>query len=158
MPVWAGWPPTPRWPMEAPVRRWPCSIRPAQMRQGLVIWRWQASWRSTARALVALDRTGEAEAALNTARRDAAQDPDAWLLSATLARRLGKLSDAQFLIETAARLNPVDPEVGLEAGVIAVLSGRDEAARKSWQSVIAAAPGSAPAALAKSYIDQLGGN
>ena len=111
-----------------------------------------------ARALVALDRTGEAEAALNTARRDAAQDPDAWLLSATLARRLGKLSDAQFLIETAARLNPVDPEVGLEAGVIAVLSGRDEAARKSWQSVIAAAPGSAPAALAKSYIDQLGGN
>ena len=37
---------------------------------------------------------------------------------------------------------PRDPQVGLEAGVIAVLSGRDDAARKSWQSVIAAAPDS----------------
>lgn len=110
------------------------------------------------RALVALDRPAEAEAALNTARRDAAQDADTWLLSATLARRLGKLSDAQFYIETAAGLNPVDPAIGLEAGVIAVLSGHDEAARKSWQSVITTAPGSEAAATAKSYIDQLGGN
>ena len=110
------------------------------------------------RALVALDRPAEAEAALNTARRDAAQDADTWLLSATLARRLGKLQDAQFYIETAAGLSPVDPAIGLEAGVIAVLSGHDEAARKSWQSVITAAPGSEAAVTAKSYIDQLGGN
>jgi tetratricopeptide (TPR) repeat protein len=110
------------------------------------------------RALVALDRLADADAALNTARRDASQNADTWLLSATLARRQGKLQEAQFYIETAVGLSPVDPAVGLEAGVIAVLSGHDDAARKSWQSVIAAAPRSEAAVTAKSYIDQLGGN
>lgn len=107
------------------------------------------------RALVALDRQTEAEAALNTARRDASQNAETWLLSATLARRLDKLQDAQSYIETAAALAPADVDIGLEAGVIAVLAGHDDAARKSWQSVITAAPGSEPAKLAQSYIDQL---
>ena len=51
---------------------------------------------------------------------------------------------------------PVDPEIGLEAGVIAILLGHEEAARKSWQSVISAAPGSGAAKTAQGYIDQLG--
>lgn len=108
-----------------------------------------------ARALVALGRPAEAEQALERARRDSANNSDAWLLSATLARRQGKLKDAQFDIETAAALRPVDLEIGLEAGIIAVLSGREDSARKSWQSVIKAAPDSAAAKTAQSYIDQL---
>ena len=40
--------------------------------------------------------------------------------------------------------------------MIAVLAGHDEAARKSWQSVIVAAPGSAAATTAQGYIAQLG--
>ena len=108
-----------------------------------------------ARALVALDRLDEAEAALNTARRDAAQSPEGWMLSATLARRMGKLEDAQFFIETASGMNPVDLEIGLEAGLIAALSGRDDAARKSWQSVADAAPGSDLALRAQDYLKQL---
>lgn len=109
-----------------------------------------------ARALVALGRTGEASQALATARRDASQDSDAWLLSATLARRQNDLASAQTYIETAARLRPVDLQIGLEAGVIAMLSGREDAARKSWQSVVDADAASEPGRIARSYLDQLG--
>lgn len=109
-----------------------------------------------ARALVALDRPDEAAAALADARAKVPKNAQAWLLSATLSRRMGKLAEAQQQIERAADLMPVDPEIGLEAGVIAVLSGRDEAARKSWESVIKAAPGSDTARTAQGYLDQLG--
>lgn len=110
-----------------------------------------------ARALVALKRDADAATALDEARLAAANNPLAWLLSATLSRRQGKLAEAQAQIATAATLAPTDPEIGLEAGVIAVLSGRDEGARKSWQSVIAAAPTSEAATTARSYLAQLGG-
>lgn len=119
----------------------------ATMTGGLALYR--------ARALVALDRPDDAAAALAQARANAPQSAQAWLLSATLSRRQGKLGEAQSQIERAYDLRPIDPEIGLEAGVIAVLSGRDEAARKSWQSVIAAAPDSAFAQTARGYIDQL---
>ena len=109
-----------------------------------------------ARALVALGRNDEAATALAEARTAAPDNPQAWLLSATLSRRMGKLAEAQAQIERAAELLPVEPEIGLEAGVIAVLSGRDEAARKSWQSVIRTAPDSAEAKTAQGYLDQLG--
>lgn len=109
-----------------------------------------------ARALVALKRDAEAGKALVEARTSAMNNPLAWLLSATLSRRQGKLAEAQAQIATAATLAPTDPEIGLEAGVIAVLSGRDEGARLSWQSVIAAAPTSEAAATATTYLAQLG--
>ena len=109
-----------------------------------------------ARALVALKRDNDAATSLLEAREKTPRSAQAWLLSATLSRRQGKLDEAQTQIERAAELEPVDPEIGLEAGVIAVLSGRDDAARKSWQSVIAAAPASELAKTAKSYLDQLG--
>ena len=109
-----------------------------------------------ARALVALGRTEEASAALEEARYELPDNHQAWLLSATLSRRQGKLVQAQRQIERAAELMPVDPEIGLEAGVIAVLSGRDQSARLSWQSVIKAAPGSLAAKTAQGYLDQLG--
>ncbi len=109
-----------------------------------------------ARALVALGRTEEASGALEEARYELPDNHQAWLLSATLSRRQGKLVQAQRQIERAAELMPVDPEIGLEAGVIAVLSGRDQSARLSWQSVIKAAPGSLAAKTAQGYLDQLG--
>jgi tetratricopeptide (TPR) repeat protein len=109
-----------------------------------------------ARALVGLDRADDAAAALKEARETLPDNAQAWLLSATLSRRMGKLPQAQAQIELAAELLPIDPEIGLEAGVIAVLSGRDEAARKSWQSVLKAAPGSPAAKTAQLYLDQLG--
>jgi tetratricopeptide (TPR) repeat protein len=108
-----------------------------------------------ARALVALKRNDEAAMALDEARADTPDNAQAWLLSATLSRRMNKLAQAQAQIEKAAALLPVDPEIGLEAGVIAVLAGHDEAARKSWQSVVAAAPQSDAAATARGYLAQL---
>lgn len=107
-----------------------------------------------ARAMVMQGREGEAEATLAAARTLDSQSPFAWLLSATLARRLGKLDDAQGYIETAAALSPDYPEVGLEAGVIAMLAGRVEAAESSWRSVIELAPDSEAATSARSYLAQ----
>ena len=120
----------------------------AQARGGIAVFR--------ARALVALKREADAEAALAEARLASPRDAQAWLLSATLSRRLGKLTEAQAQIEKADELLPTDPEIGLEAGLIAVLAGRDDAARKSWQSVIAIAPASPAADSAKTYLAQLG--
>lgn len=109
-----------------------------------------------ARAQVATKQDAAAAAGLAAARIGSPANPEGWLLSGTLARRQGNLAEAQQFIEQAATLAPRDPAVGLEAGVIAVLSGRDAAARRSWQSVIAVAPGSEWARAAQGYLDQLG--
>ena len=108
-----------------------------------------------ASALVALGREGEAASALAEARAAVPEDAQAWLLSATLSRRTGDLAMAQSQIEQAATLDPRDPAIGLEAGVIAALAGRDEAAKKSFESVIAASPDSAQGLAAKQYLAQL---
>lgn len=108
-----------------------------------------------ARALVALNRLIEASTALSEARSANPEDAEAWLLSATLARRQGRLAEAQVLIERAAELRPIEPAIGLEAGVIAMLAGRPEAARRSWQSVVTMAPESDTAATAQGYLAQL---
>jgi hypothetical protein len=108
-----------------------------------------------ARALVASGKEADAVAALERARTLDPQSPNAWLLSATLARRLDKLAEAQGFIETAAKLAPNYPEIGLEAGVIAMLAGDQAAARASWQSVVALAPADDAATSAKAYLAQL---
>lgn len=109
-----------------------------------------------ARAAVALGRNADAAASLEQARTLAPGDSGVFLLSATLARRMNDLAAAQAHIETAAKLNPRDPAIGLEAGVIAVLAGHDLAARKSWNSVLAIAPGTPEADQAAKYLAQLG--
>ncbi|WP_408590069.1 tetratricopeptide repeat protein [Novosphingobium sp.] len=109
-----------------------------------------------ARALVTLARFGEARSALDLATRLAPANAEGWLLSATLARREKDLARAQKDVETAAGLDPRDPAIGLEAGVVAVLSGHDDAARKSWASVVQIAPNSAEAKTAQGYLEQLG--
>ncbi len=109
----------------------------------------------TARALVTLSRDDEALAALDAAITLAPERAEGWLLKATLLRRLERLGEAQMAIERAALLTPGDPEIGLEAGVIAVLAGREDAARQSWQSVIELASESLAAATARDYLAQL---
>ncbi len=108
-----------------------------------------------ARALVALQRPEEALAALDAAIRLTPQASEGWLLKATLLRRLDRLAEAQTAIETAAGLAPLDIAIGLEAGVIAVLGGREDAARASWQSVIDTQPDSLAAQTAREYLAQL---
>jgi len=109
-----------------------------------------------ARVLAGLEQLDAAEAALAEARMFQPDDAETRLLSATLLRRMGKLAEAQEQVEEAARLDPTAPAIGLEAGVIAILDGREEAARSSWQSVIDLSPGTEFATSAQSYLDQLG--
>jgi tetratricopeptide (TPR) repeat protein len=108
-----------------------------------------------ARALVLQGDTARAETDLARARALDPQNAYAWLLSATLARRLDKLDEAQGYIETAARLAPDYPETGVEAGVIAMLRGDEDAAKKSWQSVVELDPDGNAGATARGYLAQL---
>ncbi len=112
--------------------------------------------RDRANPLFKLGRTAEAAASLAEARVVLPNDAATWLISARLSRRLDRISEAQAQIERAAALAPRDPEIGVEAGLIAMLDGRDEAARKSWRSVLAMAPESDAAKRAQGYLDQLG--
>lgn len=109
-----------------------------------------------ARAQVALNLPESALQSLETATRLDPANPESWLLKATLLRRLDRLDDAQLAIEQAGINAPRDPLVGLEAGVIAILAGRDAAARASWQSVIDLGPQSPAARTAQDYLAQLG--
>lgn len=108
-----------------------------------------------ARVLVRLGRPEDAVSALAEAREADPLDPQAWLLSATLSRRLERLGEAQEQIERAAMLAPRDAQVGLEAGVIAAMSGRGEDARESFESVLSVAPDSPEAERARTYLAQL---
>lgn len=108
-----------------------------------------------ARALVALGKSADGEAALATARQLAPENGAAWLLSATLARRLNKLPDALAFIQTAAALLPSDPAVALEAGNIAIAAGDDNTARKQWEQVIKIGPTSRQAVTATAQLAAL---
>lgn len=121
---------------------------PPEQRAGIAIDR--------AQALVRLGRLDDARKALDEARQLAPGNAEGWLLSATLYRRQRDLAAAQRDIEQAGSLDPRDPAIGLEAGVIAMLDGREASARKSWDSVIATAPGSNEAQIARGYLDQIG--
>lgn len=109
-----------------------------------------------ARALVTLGRDDAAAAALSTARELNPGSARAWLLSATLSRRMALLSEAQSQIEQAADLDDQNPAIALEAGVIAALAGRRQDARRSFESVLILAPESGEANRATAYLEQLG--
>jgi len=109
-----------------------------------------------ARVLVGLDRLAQAGPLLSEALNLRPNDPEARLLSATFYRRQGQLSPAQMQIDQALALASDDPEILLEAGVIAVLDNRDNTARSHWEVVVATSPDHPAAATARGYLDQLG--
>jgi tetratricopeptide (TPR) repeat protein len=108
-----------------------------------------------ARAYVANGEVEPAVIDLAEARRITPNDPQTWLLSATLARRTDDLAGAQQFIQTAATLSPSDAAVALEAGNIAAQAGAYAIAQEQWQQTIRIAPQSAQADAAKRLLDQL---
>lgn len=87
-----------------------------------------------ARARVATNDLKGARADLDEAIVLAKEDPLAWLLSATLARRMNDLPLARIHIEQAATRARNDAAIALEQGVIYALSGdRDPAARAAFK-------------------------
>ena len=87
-----------------------------------------------ARALVATGDLSRARTDLDAALSLVPEDPLAWLLSAALARRMGDLSRAEKDIAEAAKRAPDDASVALEAGNIAAMGGKVEAAKTAWQA------------------------
>lgn len=108
-----------------------------------------------ARARAALGQLATARTDLDQALQLAPADPLAWLLSATLARRMNDLVRAQGDIQQAANRSPDDASVALEAGNIAVQAGRDDAARTAWEAATKLQPGSPAAASAAEQLSRL---
>ncbi|BAV65694.1 tetratricopeptide repeat protein [Sphingobium cloacae] len=95
-----------------------------------------------ARALVALDDHKGARDSLDIALDQAPKDPLGWLLSATLARRMGEMPLAQAHIARAVQLSPDDASVALEEGNIAILTDHADIARSAWQRAVKLSPDS----------------
>ena len=110
-----------------------------------------------ARALVAVGDPIRARADLDMAVKLVPEDPLAWLLSATLARRAGDLGRAQMDIGEAVKRAADDPSVALEAGNIAALLGHDAAAQTAWEAAARLAPESPQGKAAQRALEQFGG-
>ncbi|WP_084582754.1 tetratricopeptide repeat protein [Sphingomonas azotifigens] len=109
-----------------------------------------------ARAAVAAGESAGARADIDVAIAKAGDDPLAWLLSATLARRMNDLPRAQKDIAEAVKRAGDDAAVQLEAGNIAAASGDEAGAKTAWNKVLAAAPGSPQASAARAALAQFG--
>lgn len=105
-----------------------------------------------ARAFVGMGQLPSARADLDIAVREAPEDPLGWLLSATLARRMGDLERARDDIVESAERDGDNPAVQFEVGNIAAALGEDAGARGAWQRVIELAPDSPQAASAKAAL------
>ena len=95
-----------------------------------------------ARALVAMGKIADARPDIDKALAQVPQDPLAWLLSATLARRMDNLPLAQAHIAKSVELASDDASVALEEGNIAVLTGADDRAKSAWERAVKLAPDS----------------
>ena len=93
-----------------------------------------------ARALVAAGEMESARGDIDLALQSAGDDPLAWLLSATLARRMGDPRRAATDIAEALKRSPDDASVQLEAGNIAAVSGDAARAKEAWAEAARIAP------------------
>lgn len=109
-----------------------------------------------ARARVAADQPEGARADLDLAILYAPEDPLAWLLSATLARRMNDLTRATHDIREALGRDPASATAQIEAGNIAALQGDEAGARTAWTRAIELAPGSPQAEAARKALEQFG--
>ncbi len=107
-----------------------------------------------ARAQVAAGDAAAARSDIDAALDAEPRQPMAWLLSATLARRVKDLPRAQGDITQAIKLAPEDGPIQLEAGNIAALSGNVEAAKAAWQAAARFAPGTPTADNARIALSQ----
>ncbi len=108
-----------------------------------------------ARAHVALEDYPAAKAEFAMVHELAPEDPLGWLLSATLARRMGNLVLAKNDIAEADKRAPGDPAIALEAGNIAYEAGDTVNAKANWEKAIEISAESRSAKIARKYLGQL---
>lgn len=90
-----------------------------------------------------------ARKALDKAVELSPNDPLAWLLLATLARRTNDIPAAKFAIEKAMDIGADDASIMLEAGNIALVAGYPAEAEEAWQRAIIVQPTSEAAGQAR---------
>lgn len=112
------------------------------------------AWLDRARADVALNDPKQARIDLDKGMALVPQDPFAWLLSATLARRDNDLARAARDIAEAVKRAPNDPSVALEEGNIAGAAGQRDAARRAWTRAAQLAPGTPDGKAAAAALTQ----
>lgn len=108
-----------------------------------------------ARAHVARNDYAAAKTEFVMVHKLAPQDPLGWLLSATLARRMGDLPLAKADIAVAAKLAARDAAIALEAGNIAYAGGDAEQAKANWEKSVEIDAESRSAKVAQKYLAQL---
>ena len=111
-------------------------------------------WLDHARALVNLKDTKGARRSIDEALKLVPEDPLAWLLSATLARRTGEQKRAETDIAEALKRAPDDASVALEAGNIAMSGKAPEAAKTAWEAAVKLSPTSAAGQAAANALKQ----
>ena len=110
-----------------------------------------------ARADVAANDLGSARGDMDAAIKLVPDDPVAWLLSATLARRMDDQPRAAADIQQALTRAPEAADILFEAGNIAAAGGDTPGARVQWAHALAAEPGSDAAQRAKAELAATGG-
>jgi len=108
-----------------------------------------------ARVYVAMNQYDQAKAQFVLVHELVPEDPLGWLLSATLARRMGDFALAKSDIAVAAKLAITDPAIALEAGNIAYEAGDFANAKINWEQAVKFGPDSPSAKAATRYIEQL---
>ena len=109
-----------------------------------------------ARVLVAAGEPEGARRDIDMALNTAGDDPLAWLLSATLARRDGDVIRARKDIAEALKRSADDASVQLEAGNIAALARDEAGARAAWAEAARLAPNAPAGKEARAALAQFG--
>ena len=110
------------------------------------------AWIDRARADVALEDLAQARTDMDKGLALVSQDPFAWYLSASLARKQNDLARAQKDIATALKSAADDPAVQLEAGNIYAAAGQPDAAHAAWTRAAQLAPDSPEGQAAKAAL------
>lgn len=105
------------------------------------------------RALLRLGQSQEALTDLSSLGNNPLMAPEIHLLRATAERQTGHLAAAATDIEAALKATPDDPAALLERGIIRQQMRNSDGAREDWQRVIADAPDSHEADLARQDLD-----
>ncbi|MVW56958.1 tetratricopeptide repeat protein [Sphingomonas sp. MAH-6] len=111
-----------------------------------------------ARAAVGAGDAASARPDLDQAVKLVPDDPMAWLLSATLARRLSDTTRAKADINEAMLKAPNQSDILFEAGNIAATAGDMDDARAQWTRAVSAEPGSDGSNRAKAELAATGGS
>lgn len=107
-----------------------------------------------ARAAVAAGDLDAGRAVLDQALKNVPDDPLSWLLSATLARRMGQPARAATDIAEALKRAPDDAAVQLEAGNLAALAGDRPRATEHWSEAARLQPDGEAGRAAKAALAQ----